>query len=100
MQRTRLCWIVAVFVAALALAACSPIQPPVTVPEQRQSRRTAAAVEYDLGEATIIQERFPADSRFREMPVRLNGVIAAPAIQAGRAGRADPARHAPRLPGR
>jgi hypothetical protein len=28
MPWTRLCWIVAVFVAALALAACSPIQPP------------------------------------------------------------------------
>ena len=30
------------------------------------------------GEATIIQERFPEDSSFRNMPVRLNGVIAAP----------------------
>ena len=37
------------------------------------------AVEYNLGETTIVQSRFPEDSRFRNMPVRLNGVIAAPA---------------------
>jgi dienelactone hydrolase len=36
------------------------------------------AVEYDLGETTVVQERFPADSRFRNMPVRLNGIIAVP----------------------
>ena len=36
------------------------------------------AVEYNLGETTITQARFPEDSRFRNMPVRLNGVIAAP----------------------
>lgn len=36
------------------------------------------AVEYDLGETTIVQDRFPEDSRFRNMPVRLNGVIAVP----------------------
>lgn len=35
-------------------------------------------VEYDLGEAIIVQERFPEDSRFRNMPIRLNGVIAVP----------------------
>ena len=37
-----------------------------------------AAVEYNLGEAAIVQERFPEDSRFRNMPVQLNGLIAAP----------------------
>jgi hypothetical protein len=36
------------------------------------------AVLYDLGEATVIQSNFPEDSRFRNMPVRLNGVIAVP----------------------
>ncbi len=36
------------------------------------------AVEYNLGEAIIVQERFPEDSRFRNMPVRVNGLIAAP----------------------
>ncbi len=37
-----------------------------------------ASFEYDLGEATIVQSGFAEDSRFRNMPVRLNGVIAAP----------------------
>ena len=36
------------------------------------------AVEYNLGETTITQARFPEDSRFHNMPVRLNGIIAAP----------------------
>ena len=35
-------------------------------------------VEYDLGEATIVQPQFPEDSRFRQMPVRLTGVLAVP----------------------
>ena len=82
MHRTRLCWIVAVFVAALAVAACAPIQPPVTPPasdaQSLVSGELPPAVEYNLGDAVLIQDRFPADSRFREMPVRLNGVIATP----------------------
>ncbi len=41
------------------------------------------AVEYNLGETTIIQERFPEDSRFRNMPVRLNGLIATPTGEGG-----------------
>ena len=36
------------------------------------------AVFYDLGEATLIQDNFPADSRFRNMPAQLNGVMAVP----------------------
>ena len=36
------------------------------------------AVEYNLGDATITQSIFPEDSRFRNMPVRLNGVISVP----------------------
>jgi dienelactone hydrolase len=36
------------------------------------------AVEYNLGETTITQSMFPEDSRFRNMPVRLNGIIAVP----------------------
>jgi hypothetical protein len=36
------------------------------------------AVTYNLGETTIVQSRFPEDSRFHDMPVRLNGIIAAP----------------------
>ncbi|HSN74888.1 MAG TPA: hypothetical protein VL334_07330 [Anaerolineae bacterium] len=49
--------------------------PPAEAPAE-PSR--PAAVEYNLGEATVVQERFPADSRFRNMPVRLNGLLAAP----------------------
>ena len=37
-----------------------------------------AGVFYDLGEATVVQSNFPEDSRFRNMPVRLNGVMAVP----------------------
>jgi hypothetical protein len=36
------------------------------------------AVEYNLGDATITQSIFPEDNRFRNMPVRLNGVISVP----------------------
>ncbi len=35
-------------------------------------------MEYNLGETTITQSMFPEDSRFRNMPVRLNGLIAVP----------------------
>ncbi|MBL8146185.1 MAG: hypothetical protein JNL34_07355 [Anaerolineae bacterium] len=47
-----------------------------------QSGQTRAqepsAQPFDLGETTIIQERFPEDSRFHEMPVPLRGLIAVP----------------------
>lgn len=41
------------------------------------------AVEYNLGEVIIVQERFPEDSRFRHMPVQLNGIIAVPPGEEG-----------------
>lgn len=50
--------------------------PPPTEPEAPSD--PLSAVEYNLGEATIVQQGFPEDSRVRNMPVRLNGVIAAP----------------------
>ena len=76
----------------LVLAACTtpppapiavPTATPVTAPTAEplatvEAGGLPAAVEYDLGEATVVQERFPEDSRFRNMPVRLNGLIAAP----------------------
>lgn len=77
-------------IMALALAACMPPATPVPPAMDVEAPATAEpptadgaavpprAVEYDLGEATVVQERFPEDSRFRNMPVRLNGVIAAP----------------------
>lgn len=40
------------------------------------------AVEYNLGETTITQSMFPEDSRFYNMPVRLNGIIAVPSGEA------------------
>ncbi len=67
---------------ALLLAGCVPLPPaaapaalpsPAATPDARP-----AAVEYDLGEATVVQANFPEDSRFHNMPVRLNGVIAVP----------------------
>jgi hypothetical protein len=51
--------------------------PPTTAPADAPTTKPTA-VAYDLGEATIIQANFPEDSRFREMPVRLNGVMAVP----------------------
>jgi dienelactone hydrolase len=65
---------------AVALSACgTPIVTPAPTPAPSAIAPAAPqAVKYDLGETTIVQERFPADSRFRNMPVRLNGVIAAP----------------------
>ncbi len=41
------------------------------------------AVEYNLGETTIVQSNFPEESRFRHMPVRLNGVISVPTAGEG-----------------
>jgi len=35
-------------------------------------------IRYDLGETIIVQERFAEDSRFRNMPVLLQGVLALP----------------------
>ena len=58
------------------------ISPTVELPTTSETEMTAGvlpvAVEYNLGETTIVQSRFPEDSRFHDMPVRLNGVIAAP----------------------
>jgi pimeloyl-ACP methyl ester carboxylesterase len=35
-------------------------------------------VEYNLGDTTITQSMFPEDSRFHNMPVRLNGILSVP----------------------
>ena len=78
---------------AVALSACGgPIVTQVPAPRSTLTPASVPspiapaapkAVEYNLGEATIIQERFPADSRFRNMPVRLNGMIAVPTTGEG-----------------
>jgi dienelactone hydrolase len=66
-----------------------PPPAPIPAPDVARVVKPAAsgdlpvAVEYNLGETTIVQERFPADSRFHNMPVRLNGVIAVPSGDGG-----------------
>ncbi len=85
----------------LGLTACNAAATPpapATVPATQASAATLApgaaatpsasgstaagedlpVVEYNLGETTIVQDRFPEDSRFRNMPVRLNGLISVP----------------------
>lgn len=51
--------------------------PPTTVPAEPKSF-PPQVTEYNLGETTIIQDHYLEDSRFRHMPVRLDGVIGAP----------------------
>lgn len=88
---TRRATAVVLSLVLLLLAAACVAPPVVVTPSPTKTAPPAsgsaepsppgapsAAVEYNLGEATIVQERFPEDSRFRNMPVRLNGVIAAP----------------------
>lgn len=71
-------------ITVLAVIACAPITPsPIPASTVEPTATSTASdpppvLEYDLGEAAIIQARFPAESRFRTMPVRLNGIIAAP----------------------
>ena len=77
---------IAMTIFAASLSACVPLPPAAPPPVTRMTAMPAEgippaspkAVEYNLGETTITQARFPEDSRFRNMPVRLNGVIAAP----------------------
>ena len=89
-MRLRFSTLFVLTTALLLLAGCKP----VTAPPATASAPVAAleatpapiatpaslppALEYNLGDATLVQERFPEESRFRNMPVRLNGVIAMP----------------------
>ena len=78
--------LIAFTILAAAPSACVPLPPAAPPPATRMTAMPAEevppaspkAVEYNLGETTITQARFPEDSRFRNMPVRLNGLIAAP----------------------
>ena len=80
----RLIWLSCAL--TLVSAACaSPTLPPTpiatpgpTIEANTLPAVLPTAVEYNLGETSITQARFPEDSRFRHMPVRLNGVIAVP----------------------
>lgn len=64
----------------------SPVTRPTAVPTETNTAVISGlppVVEYNLGDATITQSRFPQDSRFHEMPVRLNGIIAVPDTDGG-----------------
>ncbi len=91
---TRLATVVVLSLVVLLLAAaCAAppaiVTPPATTPpvsgsvEPSPPAALPIAVEYNLGETTILQARFPEESRFRQMPVRLNGLIAAPTAGQG-----------------
>jgi dienelactone hydrolase len=69
--------------AALLLGGCTgqAADPQPSAPSA--TGVPVAAVEYDLGQATLVQHQFEAGSRFRDMPVRLNGAIAVPSEGAG-----------------
>lgn len=65
----------------LMLTACAPVTPtaPTSLLHDTESAdNLPAVVEYTLGETAIVQSSFTEDSRFRKMPVRLNGIIAIP----------------------
>ena len=77
--------VVALWIILFLLTACSrvpvestpvpptavgPTEAPSTIPPQTF---TPQLTTYNLGESTILQDQFPEDSRFREMPVRLEG---------------------------
>ncbi len=63
---------------AVLVAGCSGQEPDPEPSASSASPVAVKAVEYDLGEATIVQQQFEQGSRFRDMPVRLNGLIAVP----------------------
>jgi hypothetical protein len=92
--------LIVLFTISFLLLGCVPSAPPsdqgVIPPteiaptlEIGQGTATTAAedmpvvVEYNLGDTTISQSMFPEDNRFHNMPVRLNGIIAAPSGEDG-----------------
>lgn len=76
--------IAAVIGAVLLLAGCAlPPPPPVRSTPSTTTPTLPSVTGYNLGDAVIVQSQFQEGSRFREMPVRLNGLIATPADQGG-----------------
>lgn len=81
--------IIILFTLILSVACSQPeTVPPTAVQEATAVPPTIEAAEpetypatvanYNLGETTITQDHFPEDSRFRNMPVRLEGFIGVP----------------------
>lgn len=98
-NRTALRWLTGILLAVLLWSGCGPQAPtPTTAPAEPTPTPTAMAtltavptavppsadrpldemMAYSLGETTIVQSQFSEDSRFRNMPVTLDGVIGVP----------------------
>lgn len=50
----------------------------IMVNQSARAQTQASVISYNIGETTIIQSQFAPDSRFYDMPVRLQGVLAVP----------------------
>lgn len=84
--------IIILLATLIFVAACSQTEPTPTETPELSITETAVptnlpptpetnsveVTHYNLGDGTIIQDHFPEDSRFRNMPVRLEGVIGVP----------------------
>lgn len=71
-----------IVVLAILLSGCVtpaiPTEPEATITVDISQLEGHVVVANDLGETTITQSMFSEDSHFYNMPVRLNGIIAAP----------------------
>lgn len=59
-------------------ASPDPMNVPTPTTDREPETANAQVRAYSLGDSTILQDQFPEDSRFRHMPVRLEGVIGVP----------------------
>lgn len=69
----------------ILLVACTQTEPApsfTVTGDESNERALAQVAAYDLGDTTLLQDHFPEDSRFRNMPVRLQGVIGVPGGEA------------------
>jgi hypothetical protein len=65
------------------VASPAPLEPEAATPAPigalgQDLELVPGVIDYNLGDATITQDRFPADSNFRNMPIRLEGILALP----------------------
>lgn len=63
---------------AVPTATTESTQPTAVPPTTDENDGLPPVAAYNLGETIIVQAGFPQDSRFRDMPVQLNGLIAVP----------------------